>query len=284
MKDSRITLSDGRSLAFSDVGDASGSTVFYFHGAPTSRLFLVHWEMEFASRGLRVVSPDRPGYGGSSPQPGRTMSDWPTDVAGLANALGIDRFIVAGQSSGGPYAVACAALLPNRVSGAVVIAGVTDMAWPEAWDGFFEAEIAVMRVPDEQSATARCEELFGADGGGLLGSSGPELPEPDMAFFSDEKRANAMLASMTEAFRQGVGGYAQDMVLQGRAWSFAPSAITTPAIVAHGELDTIIPLAHSRHTADLIPGASLRILPGHGHLTISAEIPGLCAELIQTLG
>jgi len=283
MNDLRITLSDGRGLAFSEIGDASGSTVFYFHGAPNSRLSLVPWEMEFASRGLRVVSPDRPGYGASSPQPGRTMSDWPTDVARLADTLGIDRFVVAGHSSGGPYAVACAALLPDRVSGAVVLAGVTDMAWPEAWYGHSEAEIAMMRMPDEQSVAAWCEELFGADGSGLLASSGVELPEPDAALFSDEKMANAMLASITEAFRQGVGGYAQDIFVQGRAWPFAPGAITTPALLAHGELDTIIPVAHSRHTAELIPGSALRMLPGHGHITISSELPGLCAEVIQSL-
>ena len=212
------------------------------------------------------------------------MSDWPTDVARLADALGIDRFIVAGHSSGGPYAVACAALLPNRVPGAVVLAGVTDMAWPEAWEGYFEAEIAMMRMPDEQSARVRCEELFGADGSGLLESSGLELPEPDTALLSDEKTANAMLASITEAFRQGVGGYAQDIFVQGRAWPFAPGEITTPTIVAHGEVDTIVPVAHSRHTAELIPGSSLRILAGHGHISISSELPGLCAELVHSIG
>lgn len=283
MRDSRITLPDGRDLAFSEMGDASGPTVLYFHGAPTSRLFLVPWESEFAKRGLRVISPDRPGYGGSSPKPGRTLSDWPADVAGLTDALDIDRFIVAGHSWGGPYAVACAALLPDRVSGAVVLAGVTDMAWPEAWNLAFEPEIVMMRMPDEQSISARCEELFGADGSGFLRSPGLELPEPDMALFSDENTAEALLPSYTEAFRQGVGGYAQDIFVQGRAWPFAPSSITAPTVVAHGELDTIIPVAHSRHTAELIPGASLRILPGHGHLTASAELPGLCAELIQSL-
>ncbi len=92
-----------------------------------------------------------------------------------------------------------------------------------------------------------------------------------------------MLASFNEAFRQGIGGYAQDMFLQGKAWPFAPGAISTPTIVAHGELDTVIPVAHSRHTSELIPGASLRILPGHGHLSISAELPGLCAKLAQSL-
>jgi len=170
------------------------------------------------------------------------------------------------------------------VSGAVVLAGVTDMAWPEAWDGYAEAEISMMRMPDEQSVAARCEELFGADGSGFPGSSGLELPEPDKALFSDEKTANALRASITEAFRQGVGGYASDVFVQGRAWPFAPGAMTTPAILAHGELDTIVPLAHSRHTAELIPGSSLRILPGHGHMSISSELPGLCAELIQSLG
>lgn len=283
MNDSCITLSDGRVLAFSEIGDASGSTVFHFHGAPNSRLSLVPWEMEFANRGLRVISPDRPGYGGSSPQPGRTMSDWPTDVAGLADELGIDRFMVSGQSFGGPYAVACAALLRNRVSGAVVLAGVTDMAWPEAWKGLPEVEIALMRMGDEQSVATRCKKLFGADGSGFYGSSGVQLPEPDAALLSDEKTGNALMPSLTEAFRQGVGGYAQDIFVQGRAWPFAPGAISTPTLVAHGDLDTIIPVAHSRHTADLIPGSSFRLLPGHGHITISSELAALSAELVKSL-
>lgn len=283
MNDSWITLSDGRVLAFAEIGDASGSTVFYFHGAPTSRLYLVPWEMEFANRGLRVISPDRPGYGGSSSQPGRTMSDWPMDVAGLADALGIERFVVAGQSFGGPYAVACAALLRNRVSGAVVLAGVTDMAWPDAWKGLPEVEIALMRMGDEQSVAARCEELFGADGSGFYGSSGVELPEPDTALLSDETTGTTHMASFTEAFRQGVGGYAQDIFVQGRSWPFAPGGISTPTLVAHGVLDTIIPVDHSRHTADLIPGSSFRLLPGHGHITVSSELAGLCAEVFQSL-
>lgn len=283
MHDAHIILPDGRHLTFSEIGDAGGSAVFYFHGAPTSRLTLVPWETMFADRGLRVISPDRPGYGGSSPQPGRMMSDWPTDVEKLAAALSIDRFIVAGHSSGGPYAVACAALLPNRVLGAVVLAGVTDMAWPEAWNDYFEVEIALMRMSDEQSVAARCAQMFGSDGSGFLESPGLELPEPDAELFSDENTGNALVATITEAFRQGVGGYAQDIFVQGQAWPFDPHAITAPTIVAHGELDTIVPIAHSRHTAELIPESSFRMLPAHGHITISVELPGLCEELNQSL-
>jgi pimeloyl-ACP methyl ester carboxylesterase len=211
------------------------------------------------------------------------MSDWPSDVEKLADSLNIDRFVVASHSSGGPYGIACAALLSNRVSGVIVLAGVTDITWPTAWTDYFEPEVAMMRMPDEQSVLERCEELFGADGSGLLGFSGPELSEPDTALFSDEKMANAMLASIAEALRQGVGGYAQDIFIQGRAWPFDPGAITTPVILAHGELDTIVAIAHSRQTAELIPGSSLRIIPGHGHISISSELPGLCAELIESL-
>jgi pimeloyl-ACP methyl ester carboxylesterase len=94
MRDAEMTLPDGRTLACTDLGDSRGATVMYFHGAPTSRLDLVGFEDLFTERGLRVVSADRPGYGRSSPQPGRTMRDWPADVAALADHLDIDEFIV----------------------------------------------------------------------------------------------------------------------------------------------------------------------------------------------
>lgn len=111
------------------------------------------------------------------------MADWPTDVAALADALGIDRFVVAGHSAGGPYAVACAALLLERVSG-VVLDGVTDLAWPGAWEGYFDMESHLMYMADEEAAIARCAEQFGADGSGFL-TSDFEMPEPDNALFAD---------------------------------------------------------------------------------------------------
>jgi pimeloyl-ACP methyl ester carboxylesterase len=128
MKDSRIRVGGGRELAYTDIGAPDGRCVFFFHGAPMSRLHLLPLEEPFAAQGLRVVSPDRPAYGRSSPQPGLSLLDWPADVAALADALDIDRFLVAGHSSGGAYALVCAAQLGGRVRGGVVIAGVT--TWP----------------------------------------------------------------------------------------------------------------------------------------------------------
>jgi pimeloyl-ACP methyl ester carboxylesterase len=283
MKDSKVKVRGGRELAYTDIGEPDWFCVFFFHGAPSSRLRLAYLEQKFLAEGIRVISPDRPGYGGSSPQTGRSMTDWPSDVAALADAIGLDRFVVAGHSSGGPYAVACAALLPTRVSAGILLGGVTDMGWPGAWDGFLESEAQLMRMPDEGSAIAWCVERFGVDGSGFLAASGLELPEPDERLYADEEVAGLLALARAEAFRQGVAGYAQDIVIQGRPWSFDPSAIAAPIFVVHGEFDTLLPLAHSRHTSEVIPGSRLRVLPEHGHFTILGELSAMASALMRSL-
>lgn len=278
MTDSRVRLPGGRELAYTGIGHPEGRSLLFFHGAPMSRWHLVGLDERFSERDLRVISPDRPGYGRSSPQPGRSMADWPSDVAALADALGIERFLVAGHSSGGPYAVVCGCSLPERVIGGVVLGGVTDMAWPAAWSGYLEDEIRLMRAPDERTTIARCVEQIGPDGRGFL-ESPFALPEPDLAFFGDETRQRALMATAEEAFRQGVSGYAQDVHVQGRPWPFDPSRISAPFEIVHGELDDLVPVAHSRHTAELIPTATFRLLPGHGHFTTLPELPDLASAL-----
>jgi pimeloyl-ACP methyl ester carboxylesterase len=283
MKDSQVEVRGGRELAYTDIGEPDRPCVLFFHGAPSSRLRLAHLEKQFFAEGIRVVSPDRPGYGRSSPQPGRSMRDWPSDVAALADALGLDRFVVAGHSSGGPYALACAALLPTRVSAAIVLGGVTDMGWPGAWDGYLESEVQLMRVADEEAAIAWCLERYGADGSRFLAAAGFEIPKPDEELYADTEIACFLASARAEAFRQGVTGYAQDMVVQSRPWPFDPSVISAPVHVVHGELDTLLPLAHSRHTAELIPGSVLRTIPGHGHFTILCELPTMASALERSL-
>jgi pimeloyl-ACP methyl ester carboxylesterase len=281
MRDSEITLSGGRVLAYSEIGEPGWPPVMFFHGAPMSRLHLAYLERQFVAEQLRVVSPDRPGYGRSSPQPGRSMTDWPADVAALADALGVERFLVAGHSSGGPYAVACAALLPDRVLSAIVLGGVTDMAWSDAW-GYSAMEGHIMRLADEEAAVAWCAQQFGADGSAFSSSSDFAFPEVDGALFAGEEAGPVLAATVSEAFRQGVVGYAHDIVVQGRPWPFDPAGITVPVVVVHGELDTLIPAAHSRHTASRIPGSVLRVLPGHGHMTTVSELPQMASGLARS--
>jgi pimeloyl-ACP methyl ester carboxylesterase len=281
MEDSRIRLGDGRDLAYTDIGDLGWPCVLFFHGAPMSRLHLAYLEQPLRAARLRVISPDRPGYGGSSPRPGRSMADWPSDVAALADALALERFVVAGHSSGGPYAVACAAVLGSRVSGGIVFGGVTDMGWPGAWDGYIDSERRLMRLGDEAAAVAWCEQHYGADGSGFLSASDFDFPAVDNALMADERIGGAIVAAVTAAFQQGVGGYAQDAVVQGRPWPLDPGRITAPMEVVHGELDSAMPVAHSRHTAELIPGSRLRIVHGHGHMTTLSLLPELASDLAR---
>ena len=282
MRDAQFGLSDGRALAYTDIGEPDWPCVFFFHGAPSSRLRVAYLEERFLEMEVRVVSPDRPSYGGSSPQPGRTMADWPSDVVALADALSIERFMVAGHSSGGPYALACAALLPQRVTAAITLGGITDMGWEGAWDGYVDSEVELMRAPDEEAAVAWCVERFGADGSGFMAASGFTISGPDEALYEDEEVAGLLAAARAEAFRLGVAGYAQDCYIQGRPWPFDPGAIAAPVRVLHGDKDALMPSAHARHTAALIPGATLAMLPDHGHFTILAELPTMVSTLSRT--
>ncbi|WP_017545022.1 alpha/beta fold hydrolase [Nocardiopsis prasina] len=269
MRDATVEL-HGRTVAYTDIGDPAGTPVLYAHGAPMSRRNLGDQDEAFAAAGLRVITADRPGYGGSSPAPGRTLTGWVDDAAALADSLGVDRFLVAAHSSGGPYGVAVSALLPERVRGTVVLGGVTDFAWEPGWEGYSEVERTMMRLPDERAAL-EWGELH-------LGSSPTEWPEPDSRLFAS-RYVPHLAAAAKDAFAQGVGGYTQDSWVQGRPWAFDPAAAHSPFVVVHGDADTIVPIAHSRHTAGLVPGAELRVLPGHGHVTVLWELPDLLAEL-----
>ena len=278
MRDAAMTLVDGRRLAFTDLGDASGPAVMYFHGAPTSRLDLVAYEECFVDRGVRVVSPDRPGYGRSSPQPSRSMADWPADVTALADHLQVDRFVAVGLSAGGPYAVACGALLSERVVGVGVANGVTDMGWPPAWDGYDPVDASIMRLGDEEAARRWMEEHYGADGSRFF--SFTTLGPSDAVLLEDQARAPTLFATIVESFRQGVGGLAADLTIQGRPWPFDPSTVKAPTIVLHGDNDPYLPVAHGRHTAEVIPNARFVLLRGEGHVSLIREIPQLCSDLL----
>ena len=277
--DDTLTLPDGRTLAYTSIGRPNGPVAVYHHGAPGSRLELADLDDVADAAGVRIVTPDRPGYGGSRPQPGRTTAGFVEDVVALADHLGVDRFGVVGLSSGGPYAVACASLLGDRVVGAIVAAGNTDMSWPDAADGYLPSELELMALADANAAVTVCTERYGADGSRFFEGE-MDLGSIDNAWLADETKAAGLFASMGEAFTQGVVGYAHDIWVQGRRWSFDTSAITCPVIVVHGDDDQLVPLAHSRHTASLIPSAELRTLAGVGHLSLADHLPALAAELM----
>ncbi len=130
--DDRIALADGRWLACAEFGDPHGRPVLLFHGTPGYRRNPWATDAELRSVGVRLIAPDRPGVGGSTPQPRRRLLDWPDDVRQLADALGLERFAVVGFSNGGPHAAACAFRLGPRVSGTALVAPMPPLDGPGA--------------------------------------------------------------------------------------------------------------------------------------------------------
>jgi len=156
------------------------------------------------------------------------------------------------------------------------------MSSPDARTGYLESELTITGLDDEDAAFAYCVERYGADGSRFFEGE-MDLGATDHARLADPENATALFTSMGEAFRRGVSGYAHDITVQGRPWTFDPGSIAVPVIVAHGEDDQLVPIAHSRHTTSLIPGAELRIVEGRAHLSLTDEFPVLAAELTVPL-
>src|SRR4051812_19950353 len=185
----------------------------------------------------------------ASPHPARTL---PRGLAvgrrGPCRPSRRRTFCGSGVSSGAPYAAVCAAPVSDRVAGAGLVSGVTDFGWRGAWDGYLEAEATLMRIGDEAKGTEWCEARYGADGSRFEEAGVGDLSPADTRTRRRAFATGLMMTSVREAFRQGVSGYAQDIVLQGRPWSFDATAIVAPVQILHGEADTLAPISHGHHT------------------------------------
>jgi pimeloyl-ACP methyl ester carboxylesterase len=272
VREGSAVLNDGRTVHHYDTGAADGAelAVVWFHGTPNlgeppQPLFAAA-----AERGIRLVSYERPGYATSTERPGRDVASAARDVAAVADALGIRRFAVLGHSGGGPHALACAALLPDRVVAAVDVSGTA----PYGDEGLdFFAGLNPVGEAELRAALAGREELAAR-----LESSefDPEMFTPgDLAALEGSWAWLAGVAG--KAIEGGMTGMIDDDLALMRPWGFDPAAITAPVLICHGEADRMVPIGHSRWLADRIPSAQLMSYPGDGHVTVldSAAVPAL---------
>ncbi len=278
----RIELADGRSVGFADFGPPQATAVLCCHGGPGSRLGPRGWAAAARDRRLRLIGIDRPGYGLSTPLPGRTIGSWASDALAVMDHLEIDRFVAVGTSTGGAYALALAALAPGRAIAAVVCCGLSDLRWSEGKAMTTVNRMGDMWDADRETALAIATEVLGEDGskmGTAMDNVG--LTPADLALVRDPAWLARWTAEFPEMFAQGVIGFADDRRADGAGWgSFDVSAIRCPVIVLHGGGDTGVPVAHAHHTAALVPGADLRIFEHHGHFSISTEVlPAVCELL-----
>jgi pimeloyl-ACP methyl ester carboxylesterase len=285
-EDGVLLLGDGRRLGYARYGRPDGEPIFYFHGHPGSRLEGRFAHSAAATAGFAVIALDRPGLGLSDALPGRTLTDWPADVAEAADQLGFSRFSVAGASGGGPYALACAWRLPSRVSRVAVVSGVGPyqvrgithgMRWQNRigfqfgsrWPALADVLMRSMR----RSVTDRPERTVDALARAMSSADAEIVRRPEVR--------DILIADLTEAFRQGSDGATHDMVLLGRPWGFSLREIEPEVSLWQGEADTLVPPAMGRYLAAQIPRCHARVLPGEGHLLIIDRMPDLIDDFRQ---
>jgi pimeloyl-ACP methyl ester carboxylesterase len=258
--ESDLELSDGRSLHVYDTG-SNGVAVCWHHGtpnigAPPEPLFPTA-----ARLGIRWVSYDRPGYGGSTPHPGRDVASAAADVAVIADALGIDRFAVMGHSGGGAHALACGALLPERVLGVVSVAGLAPFG-AEGLDwfaGMSSSGVASLRAAAQGRAAKERYEASGVE-------YDPEFTPADQVALSG--RWSWLGRVVGPAVEAGPGGLIDDDLAYVASWGFDPAQVIAPVLLIHGGRDRVVPSSHSRWLARRCPSAELRLSPDDGHISI----------------
>jgi len=259
------TMSDGRRLSFDVSGRDDAPAVLYFHGAGDSRLARPPGDELVREAGVRLVSVDRPGYGGSDPAAGQTLLSWAGDAAALADTLAIDKFAVLGWSAGGAYALACAAAMPNRVSSCAIYGSVVPTSMPGYDEGLDEMgrriKAGAQDRPDELREVLR---VFASDPVEFaLGIIRGEQGGDDV--LADDGILAQMTANAREAFAQGADAMTDDYLLLYASWPFTLDAVRCPVTVASGELDRFSPPAWGRWLADQLPAGRFMLFPGRNH-------------------
>ncbi len=281
-----ITLKNGRTLAYAEYGDPRGRPVFFFHGTPGSRFFRPPDETT-KKMGVRLVTADRPGYGLSDFQPGRRILDWPADIVQLADTLGIEKFSVAGHSGGGPFTLACAVALPDRVISAASLSGAGPVDAPDITHGMSATNkfgITVGRfVPwtlwqtliwafYHRRANNPAAEIDRGTG---------HRPLADEEQIQKDEVREVCIESEVEAFRPGLRGLAWEACLLTRPWGFRLEDICLPVYLWHGTADDQATIPMARYVAGQIPGCKITVCENEAHLLLFPHWEEILAQLIS---
>lgn len=270
-----IDTIDGRTLCVDSNGDALGRPILAFHGSPGSRVVTHGLAEQALALSVRLLSYDRPGYGQSTARADRTIADSVTDVARIADGLEIDRFAVLGSSGGGPFALAAAALLPDRVTAVVTMCGLGPMAEPgfDPWAGMTPARAAELRVFYDDPAqfgsylAIMRERYLGLTDEQIVTqhASAPIAANLPLEYF------RSVIAQIKLGLAPGVEGVLEDSRASFNPWGFDLESIGVPTQVWHGLADENVPYQHAVWLAEKIPSAELHLVEGEGHLSLSAN-------------
>ena len=270
--DQRVVLRDGRHIAIAEFGTPAGAAVLYFHGFPASRLEAQLVHRAAVNQRVRLVALDRPGFGYSDFQQ-RTISQWPGDVAEVADALQLERFAILGVSGGAPFTFACAVALASRVSAIAIVAGLGMASVAEDLARFDIVARVSFRLARSAPALSRTVNR----GLAAVLRWRPELLDtllaadsssPDREVLADPEVAAALAASLREALRAGSEGASHELTLLARPWDFDVRAVRIPCYLWHGEKDRTVPVEMTHRLAALIPDCRAMFLADEGHFSL----------------
>jgi pimeloyl-ACP methyl ester carboxylesterase len=274
----KLTLPDRRILSYDIYGDSEGYPVIYCHGFPACRLEARLFDEPARVHGVCLIAADRPGYGGSSFQPGRRLSHWREDMRYLANHLAITEYSVLGMSGGVPYAVCCAASSDPRIRRLGIICGLGPMheAGGERYMGAAaRAFISLSRnfpglaVPLNTRIVGPFMYHFPRCVTYILTAV---APQSDREVFTERDARDVYTETIREAFKQGGLGAARDLYLYTHPWEFDAGEVQAPAWLWHGEADRTVPVAMGRAYAARLPRCRAKFYPGEGHFSLPVQV------------
>ena len=278
LREDVVTTADGRTLGFAEYGDPMGDPVFWFHGTPGARRQLPpETAVEAQARGLRVIGVDRPGTGNSSSYAYETVVEFAPDIEELADGLGLAQFACVGLSGGGPFVLACAHQLPQRVVVGAVLGGVGPTRGQErapGYTGLFplsEPFLALAREPLGRvvTALARISRPMAScfyDGYVRFG------PETDRAQLRRPEMKAMFLDDLSRAMEGGLEAPVSDLLLFSRPWGFRLEKIQVPIFFWQGEKDLVVPPSHGPHQASLVKNSRFTVVAGEGHFAGFANV------------
>jgi pimeloyl-ACP methyl ester carboxylesterase len=275
--DATVVDASGATVGVYTYGAADGRPVFALHGVPACGAGFDWADEPARERGIRLIAPDRPGVGRSAQRPDWQVADYPAMLASLADALEIDRFAVLGYSGGGPYAVACAVALADRVTSVAVCAGMGEVGTVAAIGDFESTDRRMLAMSTKRPRLARVV----LDVSAMAATWSPKLAMKSFLkeLSATDREVAASLGSPVEAmrlftmaFQEGAHGVVADYRAVARRWGVDPAAVTVPVTVWHGSADTMVPLRHSQELAAMVPGSVLTVWEGEGHLATVTHI------------
>jgi pimeloyl-ACP methyl ester carboxylesterase len=281
----QLTLLDGRRLGYSEFGAPRGRPILYCHGFPGSRLDGRLAHDEALRLGVRMIAPDRPGYGLSDFQPNRRIADWPRDLAALADHLELNRFALLGISGGAPYAIACAGAIPERITAIGIVCGLGQADRSEFtvdMNRIARVSFAVARAAPALSRlmTRALAPVMRSNPWLTLRLLAARLPRPDLDVLSRPEVFGKFADSFREALRQGGRGVALDLTLYAQPWTTVVETIRVPGHLWHGEQDTTVPAAMGRRLAAALPDCRACFYPDEGHFSLPVQ---KLEEILATL-